>query len=73
MEGMSLKPWPRRFSESWKMPCSARLMTSSASSEWSMASAMASLRDVDESAQQRLVAHDADVVLDAEGGRELRR
>ena len=65
MEGMSLRPWPMRFSESWKMPCSARLMTSSASSVWSMDFGDGELRDVDEAAQQRLVADDANVVLDA--------
>src|ERR1035438_4568593 len=40
-DGMFMNPCPMRFSESWKMACSARPSTSSASSDCSMASAMA--------------------------------
>jgi len=41
MSGIFRNPCPMRFSESWKMACSARPSTSSASSACSMASAMA--------------------------------
>ena len=54
-----------RFSESWKIAASVSLRTSSAASRLIARPRNRGIRSRDHSPQQRLVAHDLDVVLDA--------
>ena len=60
-----MNPRPMRFSESCIRAASVSLSTSSARSDWSLARAIAVVAADDQPAQQRLVAHDLHVVLDA--------